>query len=37
VLGVLVFASSIGRWWRTMKEERGKRWKRREKMFKGGV
>jgi Mg2+ and Co2+ transporter CorA len=37
VLGVLVFASRVGTWWRTVKEDRRKRWARREKIFKGGV
>jgi Mg2+ and Co2+ transporter CorA len=37
VLAVLVFASSMEKWWRTVKEERGKRWVRREKVFRGDV
>jgi hypothetical protein len=37
VLGVLVFASSMGNWWRSVKEERSKRWARKEKVFRGGV
>ncbi|KAE9365214.1 hypothetical protein N431DRAFT_387264 [Stipitochalara longipes BDJ] len=37
VLGLLVFASSMGRWWRTIKEEKGKMWERKERVFRGGV
>ena len=37
VLGLLVFASSFGKWWRTVKEEKSKRWARKEKVFRGGV
>ena len=37
VFGVLVFASSFGKLWRIVKEDRGKRFTRKEKLFRGGV
>jgi hypothetical protein len=37
VLAVLVFASSMEKWWRTVKEERGTRWVRKDKVFRGDV
>jgi hypothetical protein len=37
VLGLLVFASSVGKWWRVVKEEKSKRWARKEKVLRGGV
>ncbi len=37
VLGLLVFASRMGQWWRTMKEEKAKIWARKENVFTGGV
>jgi len=36
-LAVLVFASSREKWWRTVKEERGKRCVRKDKVLRGDV